>query len=159
MTKHKTKGCCSSLCFCLCGAVIIIPFSELVSSIRGVLLGVNLPVRPLWRTILFGEGLELKRAESVFTTSHILHCVLSSAALTVQKQKLCVIYFGQCKTILINGNNICEVYDFQLYQLTCAYSPRPGRKPVGRGHAPAAGSDTAPGSVTWLCGLWRSYSW
>lgn len=45
------------------------------------------------------------------------------------------------------------------YRLTCAYSPRPGRRPVGRGHVPAAGSDTAPGSLTWPCGLWRSYSW
>lgn len=58
-------------------------------------LGLSLPVRPLWRTILFGEGLELKRVKGVFTTSHILHCVLSPAALTVEKQKLCIIYFWQ----------------------------------------------------------------
>lgn len=51
-----------------------------------------------------------------------------------------------------------EMYD--LYdQLTCAYSPGPGRRPAGRGRAPAAGPGTAPGSETWPCGPWRSYSW
>lgn len=62
---------------------------------RGVRLGLNFPVRPLWRAVLFGEGLELERVKGVFTASHILHGVLSPAALAVKKQMLCVIYFSK----------------------------------------------------------------
>lgn len=100
---------------------------------------------------MFGEGLELERVKGVFATSYILHGVLSSAALTVEKQKRCIIASGKYISFLM-------MFGAET-GLTCAYSPKLGRTPVGPEHAPAAGSDTAPRLETWLCGLWRSYSW
>ncbi|KAG7215762.1 hypothetical protein INR49_021885 [Caranx melampygus] len=38
----------------------------------------------------------------------------------------------------------------EMQGLTCAYSPEPGRRPVGPGRALAAGSDTAPRISTFL---------
>lgn len=121
------------------------------SPFREVRLSLNFPICPLWRAILFGEGLELERVKGVLATSYILHGVLSSAALTEEKQKSYIIYSGKYISFLMKSGAETE--------LTCAYSPKPGRTPVGPEHAPAAGSDTAPRSETWQCGLWRSYNW
>lgn len=50
---------------------------------------------------MLGEGLELERVKGIFTTSHILHGVLSPAALTAEKQRICIIYIiGKCITFL-----------------------------------------------------------
>lgn len=67
----------------VCDGVIFIPSSVHLEEDE---LGLHLPVRPLWRAILFGESFELKGVKGVFATSHVLHGVLSSAALAVEKQ-------------------------------------------------------------------------
>lgn len=66
------------------------PLQFLGSPVQGVHLGLNLPVRSLWRPVLFGEGLELQRVEGVFATAHVLHGVFPPAALAAEKQKLFV---------------------------------------------------------------------
>ena len=95
--------------FRLCGAIIVIPFSLLgFPPARGVRLGLDLPVRPLWGAVLFGEGFELQRVKGVFTTSHILHSVLSPAALTVEKHKQVLVFCEiharvECNLVFVNG--------------------------------------------------------
>lgn len=70
----------------VCDGVIFIPSSVCFLHSEEDDLGLHLPVRPLWRPILFGEGFELKGVKGVFATSHVLHGVLSPAALAVDKQ-------------------------------------------------------------------------
>lgn len=53
---------------------------------KNVHLGLNFPVSPLWGAVLFGEGLELESVKGVFSASHILHGVLSPAALAESKK-------------------------------------------------------------------------
>lgn len=74
---------------------------SLLPPLRGNRLGLNLPVRPLWGSILFGKGFKLKGVKGVFTTPHVLHGVLSSAALAVEKQTMCylLIYGGSDELI------------------------------------------------------------
>lgn len=47
----------------------------------------HLSISAFWRSILFGEGLQLKGIEGILSAAHILHGVLSPAALTADNAK------------------------------------------------------------------------
>lgn len=49
-------------------------------------LGLHFTISTFWRSILFGEGLQLKWIEGILPAAYILHGVLSPAALTMTKQ-------------------------------------------------------------------------
>lgn len=64
----------------------------------------HLPIGSLWRSVLLGEGLQLKWVEGIFPTAHVLHGVLSSTSLTAHAVKgLCEDLWGHAVLLLQNG--------------------------------------------------------
>lgn len=111
---------CDGIIVCMCGAVITVPIKSLgfLLPLERDHLGLHLPVGPLRRAVLFGEGFELKRVKGVFAASHILHRVLPPAALAVGERHKSMHYLFPQVDVNISALNALHTRDISISLLS-----------------------------------------